>query len=351
MQQKPSTFRKITLSAAADAQVKLLEETDCGIIAFNKAVNESAKAPLSATGINVLQINTGYRCNLVCRHCHVEAGPERTEVMSRQTMLECLETLDKSSISTVDITGGSPEMNPEFRWFIQCIRAKVSDATIIVRSNLTLFTGNEKYGDIPEFLKQHRVTLIASLPCYTRTNVDSIRGKGVFDRSIAALKLLNTLGYGKEETGLELNLVYNPGGPSLPQEQHQLEMAYREQLVEEHGIVFNHLYTITNMPISRFLNDLLESGQYCHYMTLLAKSFNPLAMNNLMCRTTLSVGWDGTLYDCDFNQMLNLPVEKRAPQHISLFNEAKLQSRLITVGQHCYGCTAGSGSSCKGSLV
>ena len=351
MQQNPTTFRKNTLFPSADAQVKLLEETDCGIIAFNKAVNESAKAPLSATGINVLQINTGYRCNLLCRHCHVDAGPERREVMTRQTMLECLEALDTSCISTVDITGGAPEMNPEFRWFIQCIRAKAPDATIIVRSNLTLFTGNDKYSDIPEFLKRHRVTLIASLPCYTRTNVDSIRGTGVFDRSIAALKLLNILGYGKEKTGLELNLVYNPGGTSLPQEQHQLEMEYRKQLDEEHGIVFNHLYTITNMPISRFLNDLLESGQYCQYMTLLAKSFNPLAMNNLMCRTTLSVGWDGTLYDCDFNQMLNLPLEKRAPQHISLFNEEKLQSRLITVGQHCYGCTAGAGSSCQGSLV
>ncbi len=339
------------LFPTADAQVKLLEETDCGIISFSEKVKESGNIPLSATTINVLQINTGYRCNLLCRHCHVGAGPDRREMMTRQTMQQCLDVLGESSINTIDITGGAPEMNPEFRWFIERIRERLPDATILVRSNLTLLTAHEKYRDIPEFLKQQRVTLIASLPCHTKAAVDSVRGKGVFDRSIAALKLLNTLGYGKEETGLELNLVYNPGGPSLPEEQHQLERRYRKQLFEEHGIVFNHLYTITNMPISRFLNDLLENGQYCQYMTLLAKSFNPLAVNNLMCRTTVSVGWDGALYDCDFNQMLNLPLDKRAPQHISSFNKEMLRNRLITVGQHCYGCTAGAGSSCQGTLV
>ncbi len=339
------------LFPTADAQVKLLEETDCGIIAFSEKVKESGNSPLSATHINVLQINTGYRCNLLCRHCHVGAGPDRKEMMTRQTMQQCLDVLGKGSINTIDITGGAPEMNPEFRWFIERIRERVPDATILVRSNLTLLTAHEKYRDIPEFLKQQRVTLIASLPCYTKTAVDSVRGKGVFDRSIAALKLFNNLGYGKEEAGLKLNLVYNPGGPSLPEEQHQLEKKYRKQLFEEHGIVFNQLYIITNMPISRFLNDLLENGQYCQYMTLLAKSFNPLAVNNLMCRTTLSVRWDGTLYDCDFNQMLNIPLDKRVEQHISSFNKEMLESRLITVGQHCYGCTAGAGSSCQGTLV
>ena len=336
---------------AAEAQVKLLEETDCGILPFSKKVDESGSAPLSALSIDVLQINTGYACNLLCRHCHVDAGPDRREIMTRKTMLHCLDALEQSSINTIDITGGAPEMNPEFRWFIKNIRSRVPGATILVRSNLTLFTGGLKYRDIPEFLKQQGVTLIASLPCYSKTTVDIIRGKGVFDRSIEALKLLNNLGYGQQEHDLRLNLVYNPCGPSLPQEQLKLESEYRTKLFEEHGIVFNQLYTITNMPISRFLNDLLESGHYCQYMTLLAKSYNPLAVKNLMCRTTVSVGWDGTLYDCDFNQMLNLPLEKGVPQHISLFNEDKLRNRLITTGQHCYGCTAGCGSSCQGALV
>ncbi len=351
MQQQQSLHRKNTIYADAGAQVKLLEETDCGIPPFNQILNKSGNAPLTAESVDVLQINTGYVCNLLCRHCHVDAGPDRREMMTQQTMLHCLDALDNSSIKTVDITGGAPEMNPEFRWFIERIRTRVPDTTILVRSNLTLFTGHEKYRDIPEFLKQQRVTIIASLPCYTKTAVDTMRGNGVFDRSIKALKLLNNLGYGKEGNDLELNLVYNPGDMSLPLEQHELERTYRKQLDEEHGIVFNHLYTITNMPISRFLNDLLENGRYCQYMTLLAQSFNPLAVKNLMCRTTVSVGWDGTLYDCDFNQMLRLPLERRVPQHISSFNEEMLKSRRITVGQHCYGCTAGSGSSCHGSLV
>jgi radical SAM/Cys-rich protein len=351
MQKIQTLHRQNTILAAADAQVKLLEETDCGILPFSKILDESENAPLSSTSIDILQINTGYVCNLLCRHCHVDAGPDRREVMTPQTMLHCLYALDNSSIKTVDITGGAPEMNPGFRWFIESIRTRVPDAKILVRSNLTLFTANGKYSDLPDFLKQQRVTLIASLPCYTSTTVDNMRGHGVFDRSIEALKLLNNLGYGKKDSNLELNLLYNPDSPSLPREQLQLEKEFKKQLVEKHGVVFNHLYTITNMPISRFLNDLLESGQYCKYMSMLAKSYNSLAVKNLMCRTTVSVGWDGTLYDCDFNQMLQLPLDKRAPQHISSFNEEKLRNRLITVGQHCYGCTAGAGSSCQGCLV
>ena len=337
--------------ASAEGQVKLLEETDCGIMPFSRTLAESGNSPLFSTGINVLQINTGYTCNLLCRHCHVDAGPERREMMTRQTMQQCLDALDRSSITTIDITGGAPEMNPEFCWFIEHIRSSVPDATIIVRSNLTLLTESEQYQHLPEFLKQQRVTLITSLPCYTKANVDTMRGNGVFDRSIKALKLLNKLGYGQEDKQLELNLVYNPEGPSLPGRQQLLEKEYRKQLMEAHGIVFSHLYTITNMPINRFLNNLLESGHYCHYMTLLAKSFNHLAVNSLMCRTTLSVGWDGTLYDCDFNQMLHLPLGRSVPQHISLYSEEMLSKRIITVGQHCYGCTAGTGSSCQGSLV
>ncbi|MEI6756465.1 MAG: arsenosugar biosynthesis radical SAM (seleno)protein ArsS [Chlorobium sp.] len=351
MPEQQPFYPKEALQANQKAQVKLLEETDCGIIPFGRKLAESGNSPLRSTAIATLQINTGYICNLLCRHCHVDAGPQRKEMMTRDTMNACLDALDKCDIKTLDITGGAPEMNPEFRWFIESIRTRVPNAEILVRSNLTLFSSGKQYQDLPEFLKKNRVTLIASLPCYTRENVDAMRGTGVFDRSIAALKLLNSIGYGKEESGLELNLVYNPGGPSLPGEQQQLEKEYRQKLLNQFGIVFSHLYTITNMPISRFLNELLENGTYCNYMTLLAKSYNPLALDNLMCKTTLSVGWDGTLYDCDFNQMLHLKVSKPAPQNIKEFNEEKLRNRHIILGQHCYGCTAGAGSSCKGSLV
>ena len=351
MPEQQSIYPKEGLPANQKAQVKLLEETNCGILPFGQKLAESGNAPLRSKGINTLQINTGYICNLLCRHCHVDAGPDRREMMTRDTMNACLDALDNSDIKTIDITGGAPEMNPEFRWFIESIRTRVPDAEILVRSNLTLFTSGKRYQDLPEFLKQHRVTLIASLPCYTRENVDAMRGTGVFDRSIAALKLLNSIGYGQEKSELDLNLVYNPGDPSLPGEQQQLEKEYREKLFNQFGIVFSHLYTITNMPISRFLNELLENGNYCHYMALLAKSYNPLALDNLMCRTTLSVGWDGTLYDCDFNQMLQLRLTKSAPQHIREFSEEKLRNRSITLGQHCYGCTAGAGSSCQGSLL
>jgi radical SAM/Cys-rich protein len=351
MEKKQSLHRQDIVLAATEAQVKVLEERNCGVLPFSKKVAESGNAPLSAAGIDILQINIGYTCNLLCRHCHVDAGADRKEMMTRQTMQECMNALDNSAIKIIDITGGAPEMNPEFRWFIESLRAKTADATILVRSNLTLLTGNEKYRALPEFFKQHRVTLIASLPCYTRENVDHMRGKGVFDRSIEALKLLNSLGYGQEKSDLELNLVYNPEGTSLPGDQRQLEQEYRKQLFAEHGIFFSKLYTITNMPISRFLKDLLENGHYCEYMTLLAENYNALSVKNLMCRTTISVGWDGTLYDCDFNQMLHLPLAKPAPQHISKFSEEALRNRRIIVGQHCYGCTAGAGSSCHGSLL
>ncbi len=343
--------RELPQHLGAEAQVKMLEETNCGILPFSKKVYESKASPLFATGIDILQINIGYTCNLLCRHCHVNAGPERKEMMSHETMLECIQALTKGRINTVDITGGAPEMHPELRWFIESIRAKAPDTEILVRSNLTLLTGNEKYCDLAEFFKEQQVTLIASLPCYVKADVDHVRGSGVFERSIKALQLLNSLGYGKEEGNLELNLVFNPEGPSLPGGQQQLEQEYRKRLLDEHGIVFSNLYTITNMPISRFLSDLLENGHYCDYMTLLAENFNPLALENLMCRKTLSVSWDGTLYDCDFNQMLHLPLAKSAPQHISEFNQEGLRNRRITLGQHCYGCTAGAGSSCQGSLL
>ena len=351
MQKTESLGGQHRLPANAEAQVKLLEESKCGILPFSKKVAEGGTGPLLASDIDVLQINIGYTCNLLCRHCHVNAGPDRKEMMTRATMLECLDTLACGTIKTVDITGGAPEMHPELRWLIESIRAHSADIKIIVRSNLTLLTGNEKYRDLPEFFKEQQVTLIASLPCYVKADVDNVRGAGVFDRSIKALQLLNSLGYGKEKGNLELNLVFNPEGPSLPGGQQQLEQEYRKRLLEEYGILFNNLYTITNMPISRFLNDLLDNGRYCKYMTLLAENYNALSLQNLMCRTTVSVGWDGTLYDCDFNQMLHLPVTKSVPQHISAFSEEQLRNRRIIIGQHCYGCTAGAGSSCHGSLL
>ncbi len=350
LNQQSRSERNSTLPDAS-TQVKLLEETDCGILPFASKIAASGSLPLRSGEIEVLQINTGYRCNLLCRHCHVDAGPDRTEMMTRQTMQHCLEAIKRGTIKTIDITGGAPEMNPEFRWFIESLRRVAPEAEIIVRSNLTLLLAASTFSSLGEFLKEHRITIIASLPCYTKENVDLIRGKGVFDRSIEALKRLNLLGYAKKESNLELNLVYNPGGPSLPACQAQLEAEYRSHLMEEHGIHFSHLYTITNMPVSRFLGELLENGSYCRYMNLLEKNFNPLALETLMCRTTLSVGWDGALYDCDFNQMLHLPLRDSAVRHISQFSLERLQNRQISLGQHCYGCTAGAGSSCQGSLL
>ncbi|NTU91414.1 MAG: radical SAM/Cys-rich domain protein [Chlorobiaceae bacterium] len=322
-----------------------------GIAPFATTLADHGLAPLHATGIDILQVNTGYRCNLRCTHCHVDARPDRTEMMSRDTMAQCIEVLKSNPVRTLDITGGAPEMNPDFRWFLQEARAARPDLEILVRSNLTLLVRPETYADIPDLLRELRVNLIASLPCYTKDNVDRQRGNDVFERSIEALRMLNGIGYGVEGSPLELNLVYNPGGPYLPGCQHQLEADYRKQLMEQFGISFTRLYTITNMPVSRFLQSLVDSGQYCTYMELLATSFNPAAVGALMCLNTISVRWDGKLYDCDFNQMLDIPVDTSAPQTIGEFDRARLVGRRISIGQHCYGCTAGAGSSCQGSLL
>jgi radical SAM/Cys-rich protein len=324
---------------------------DCGIPTFEEALAGHGIAKLRPTGIDVLQVNTGYRCNLRCTHCHVGAGPERTEVMSRETMRLCIAVLKSNPVRTLDITGGAPEMNPDFRWFIDEARAACPDLEILVRSNLTLLVDHAPFSDIPAFLKERRVNIIASLPCCTREKVDRQRGEGVFERSVKALKRLNSIGYGVEGSPLELNLVYNPGDPSLPGCQHQLEEEYHKQLSSQFGITFNRLFTLTNMPISRFLQSLLESGAYCSYMELLAGKFNPAATGSLMCLNTISVRWDGRLYDCDFNQMLDLPLDPTAGMHIGEFDRQKLLGRTIAIGRHCYGCTAGAGSSCQGSLV
>ncbi|NTU97591.1 MAG: radical SAM/Cys-rich domain protein [Chlorobiaceae bacterium] len=337
--------------ADAREQIRILEKTDCSIPSFGTKLAECNCSPLLAETPEILQVNTGYRCNLVCRHCHVDGGPDRTESMSRETMRHCLDALHEGSFGTLDITGGAPEMNPDLPWFIREARKTVPEGEILVRTNLVILLSGKQYGMFPELYRETGVTIIASLPCYTRDNVDAQRGEGIFDRSIEALKLLNSIGYGTEGSGLKLNLVYNPGGPALPGQQQALEADYRKQLSEQYGIAFNGLYTITNMPVSRFLSSLVEEGRFCEYMKLLADHFNPCATKNLMCRTTLSVGWDGTLYDCDFNQMLQLPLSAPAPRHIRDFDKNLLGSRRITTGQHCFGCTAGAGSSCQGSLL
>ena len=315
---------------------------------FNKTIAESNLYPLTSTGVNTLQINVGRVCNQACRHCHVEAGPNRKEIMSRDTMELCLETLKNSDIPTVDITGGAPEMNPNFRWFVEeCCEL---GRHVMVRSNLTILM-EPGYESMPEFFAENHVEVIASLPYYLEQNTDSQRGKGVFQKSINALKRLNALGYWKDGTGLTLSLVFNPGGAFLPPSQKALETDYKREMQKRYGITFNNLLTITNLPIGRFLTYLNSSGNFEMYMNRLVSSFNPSAAANAMCRNILSVGWDGTLYDCDFNQMLGMAVNHGAPSHLKDFDLAKLEKRQIVTGIHCYGCTAGAGSSCGGATT
>ncbi len=318
------------------------------MIEFEEKLTKISRWPLRASEIETLQVNVGKLCNQTCRHCHVDAGPTRTEMMTRETAELVLDVLRRYAIPNVDITGGAPELNPNFDFLVH--EARALGRHVMDRSNLTVFYAEGK-GYLPEFLRNHQVEIIASLPCYLEKNVDFQRGKGVFSRSIEALQWLNRFGYGDPATGLELNLVYNPIGPSLPPAQKGLEDTYRQQLGERFGIVFNNLYTITNMPISRFLQDLVRHGNYEHYMELLVQKFNPTTLDGVMCRTLVSVGWDGKLYDCDFNQMLEMPINHGLPQHIREFDASVLAHREICTGSHCFGCTAGSGSSCGGALV
>ena len=304
--------------------------------------------PLRSTGITVFQINVGKLCNQICRHCHVDAGPDRTERMSRETAELCMQALAQTDIPTVDITGGAPELNPHFRWLVE--QARGLKRHVMDRSNLSVLLLPSQ-ADLAEFLATHRVEIIASLPYYKGPQTDAQRGEGVFDKSMEGLRRLNRLGYGAPDSGLVLNLVQNPVGAFLPPKQDAIESQFRKELRAKHGVEFNRLYTITNMPISRFLEFLIESDNYEAYMARLANAFNPAAAAGVMCRYTLSVGWDGTLYDCDFNQMLDLPVGAGAPRHIRDFNPAQLQQRIIVTGNHCYGCTAGSGSSCGGAVT
>lgn len=316
---------------------------------FEKKIKEMNQFPLRPNKLEILQINLGYMCNQVCSHCHVDAGPDRKEIMTKETMLQCLEVIKKTDANTLDLTGGAPEMNPNFRWFVE-EASKMGIKDFIVRSNLTIIKANKKYYDLPEFFKKYKVHVVSSMPHWTRGKTDRQRGGGVFDKSIKALQELNAVGYGIHGSKLKLDLVYNPSGAFLPGDQMSLENDFKKALKNEFDIEFNSLFAITNLPISRFLDYLIASENYEDYMHGLVEAYNPHTIERVMCKNTISVSWDGWLYDCDFNQMLNLKVNSKI-KHISTYNEEVLQNRNIIINQHCYGCTAGSGSSCQGTVA
>ncbi len=304
---------------------------------------------LRRTKTEVLQINVGKLCNLTCIHCHVNAGPKRKEVMIRQTMDRILEWLAPTDIPTIDLTGGAPEMVPDFRYLVERLKAMDPSRHLIDRCNLVILL-EPGFEWLADSLKFHQVEIIASMPCYSPRNVDAQRGEGVFDQSIAALQKLNSMGYGRDP-GLPLHLVYNPSGTSLPPEQEELEADYKIELKKHFNIVFNQLYTITNMPISRFASWLKRQHRMEEYMELLANAFNPHTVDGLMCHYTLSVGWRGEVYDCDFNQQLNMQWQNDKPLFLWDIDPEELEGRSIMTGNHCFGCTAGSGSSCSGTLT
>lgn len=316
---------------------------------FANKIKETNQFPLKPKNIEILQINVGYMCNQVCSHCHVDAGPDRKEIMTRETMQQCLDVIEKTGAHTLDLTGGAPEMNPHFRWFVE-EASKIGVKDFIVRSNLTIIRANKKYYDLPEFFKKHNVHVVSSMPHWTRGKTDKQRGDGVFDKSIKALQELNAVGYGMPGSDLRLDLVYNPSGAFLPGDQMAMEKDFKKALFDDFDIQFHNLFAITNLPISRFLDYLIASENYEDYMYSLVEAFNPGAVASVMCTNTISVSWDGWLYDCDFNQMLDLKVASKS-QHISEYNEEDLSKRNIIISQHCYGCTAGAGSSCQGTVA
>lgn len=316
---------------------------------FAEKIAEHNVVRLKPKKLEVFQINIGKLCNQTCAHCHVDAGPDRKEEnMDKETLQICLDIIKKYQIPTVDITGGAPELNPHFKWFVgEC---RKSGTKVMNRCNLTVIMSNPKYNTLPEFFAENQVHVISSLPYFSQSRTDSQRGDGVFQDSIAALKRLNAVGYGMAGSQLILDLVYNPSGAFLPDDQASLEAEFKRQLSRKFDIQFNNLYAITNLPISRFLDYLIDSNNYENYMAELVNSFNPATLDGLMCRNTLSISWDGYIYDCDFNQMLDLKVAHDIT-HISDFDLEVLENRNIVVNQHCYGCTAGAGSSCGGEIV
>ena len=303
---------------------------------------------LRSRAVETLQVNVGKLCNQACKHCHVDAGPRRTEIMSRETAEQVVAALRKFRFQTLDITGGAPELNPSFRFLVA--EARALGTHVMVRHNLTVMFEPGQF-DLPEFFRAHKVEVVSSLPYFLEQQTDAQRGRGVFEKSIAALRRLNEAGYGIEGSGLVLNLVYNPVGAFLPPAQGSIEADFKRELKSRHNVSFDRLYTITNMPIKRFLDYLRRSGNEERYMRKLVEAFNPAAVEELMCRSLVSVDWTGKLYDCDFNQMLELGVAPELPQTISDFDAEKLAGRRIVTGAHCFGCTAGAGSSCGGAVV
>lgn len=335
-------MKKITIQEQNEILSNLAKD-----FSFTDYLKRANQYPLKPSKLEILQINLGYLCNMECNHCHVDASPRRKEITTKNVLQKCLDVIDKvDTIHTVDLTGGAPEMNPEFIWLIEELSHR--NVEVLVRSNLTILVEG-KFKTYPEFLASHKVTIVSSLPCYTEQNVDAQRGEGTFTKSIKALKILNDLGYGKSDD-LKLHLVYNPGGASIAGNQQALENDYKRELKENYNIEFNQLYTITNLPISRFLEDLLAKGKLNTYIELLANSFNPNAAENVMCKNTLSVDYNGNLYDCDFNQILKIPMASEVKNIMDFDNELLLKRTIVT-NQHCFGCTAGEGSSCQGALT
>jgi radical SAM/Cys-rich protein len=343
----PTLHRQGSALARGVAQMQALGNVPLST-SFEEAMAGAGLHPLRPTRVEILQVNVGRKCNQTCRHCHVDAGPDRTEMMSDAVMDRVLEIVEGTPIPVVDITGGAPELHRRWRELVE--RSAGAGKRVLDRCNLTIIE-LPNYAYLPRFLAEHRVEMVASLPHFRRSGTDRQRGDGVYEQSISALLKLNAEGYGMEGSGLILDLVTNPVGTFLPGGQEGLERDWKAQLRRLHGIEFNRLFTITNMPISRYLEFLLERGQLESYMELLAGAFNPVAAAGVMCRDTLSVGWDGTLHDCDFNQMLELPVEPGAPRTVFDFDLEALESREIVTGPHCYGCTAGAGSSCGGATA
>ena len=305
--------------------------------------------PITRDRLTTVQVNLGYKCNQQCLHCHVNASPKRKELMTRETVDQVLDYVRVSGVYTLDITGGAPELNPHFRFLVQ--QARSLGVKVIDRCNLTIL-GESGQEDLAAFLAQQGVEITASMPCYLEENVDEQRGKGVFSASITGLQQLNKLGYGKSGSGLILNLVYNPIGPYLPPPQQSLEQDYKKRFGEQYGIEFNNLFTLTNMPIKRFGSTLISKNQFDEYMTILRDAYQAANLDNVMCRSLISVDWKGYVYDCDFNQMLNLPavINARPKSHITDLMQVDLTGKSIVVLDHCYGCTAGQGSSCGGAL-
>lgn len=341
----PSLLQIAHPLASPREQLRALERT--GAPSFDSVLRERELPPLRTGRIEVLQVNVGKLCNQTCAHCHVDAGPDRKEIMTREVAEQVIELLRRHPIPTLDVTGGAPELNPSFRYLVR--EARRLGRRVLDRCNLTvlLLRGQQ---DLVDFLAEHRVEVIASLPSFRPAGTEAQRGEGVFEKSIEALRRLNAAGYGRGR-GLVLHLVHNPVGAFLPASQATLEREYRRELASRYGVVFDRLYTITNMPISRFLEFLERTGNTGRYMDLLVRSFNPAAVGSVMCRTMISVGWDGRLYDCDFNQMLDLPAGHGAPRTLGELLAAADLSRRILTDRHCFGCTAGAGSSCGGALT